>query len=87
MQLSRGRQKESVMIDAQSKPHLINRDPKLMSGTPVFMGTRVPVVSLIDWLKGGHTIDEFLDNFPSVTREQAEAVLDLANEFLVTQAR
>lgn len=75
------------MLETDTKDQLINRNAKIMSGTPVFMGTRVPVVSLIDWLKGGYTIDEYLKNFPSVERTQAEAVLDLANEFLVTQAK
>jgi uncharacterized protein (DUF433 family) len=75
------------MIDTKTKMHLITSDPEIMSGTPVFAGTRVPVVSLVQWLKGGHTIDEFLDSFPSVEREQAEAVLDLANEFLASPAK
>lgn len=66
---------------------LITRNPKVMSGTPVFKGTRVPVRSLIDYVKGGHTLDEFLDAFPTVERQQALAVLELVTEFLVTQAR
>ncbi len=65
---------------------LIVRDPEIMSGTPVFKGTRVPVKTLIDYLQGGHTLDEFLDHFPSVNREQAEAVLELAKRYLVAQA-
>lgn len=73
------------MLDTQTKEQLINRDPEIMGGTPVFMGTRVPVDSLLIWLKGGYTLDEFLENFPTVEREQAEAVLDLANDFLVSQ--
>ena len=51
-----------------------------MSGTPVFTGTRVPVVSLIDHLKAGDSIERFLDGFPTVSREQAEAFLALALE-------
>ncbi|HKP55033.1 MAG TPA: DUF433 domain-containing protein [Chloroflexia bacterium] len=66
---------------------LITRNPKIMSGTPVFKGTRVPVRSLIDWLEGGHTLDEWLRNFPSVSREQAKAALELAREFLVSEAK
>ena len=50
---------------------LINVDPEIMGGEPVFMGTRVPVKSLVDWLTGGYSLEEFLDNFPSVKREQA----------------
>jgi uncharacterized protein (DUF433 family) len=57
-----------------------------MGGTPVFRGTRVPVTSLLDWLEGGHHLDEFLDNFPTVNPEQAKAVLQLANDWLESQA-
>jgi uncharacterized protein (DUF433 family) len=73
------------MIDTQRISQLINRDPEIMGGTPVLMGTRVPVDTLLDWLEGGYTLDEFLDNFPSVEREQAKAVLKLANEWLIAQ--
>lgn len=52
--------------------------PEIMGGTPVFTGTRVPVDSLIAHLKAGDTLERFLDGFPSVRREQAEAFLDLA---------
>jgi uncharacterized protein (DUF433 family) len=54
---------------------LIKSDPEIMSGTPCFSGTRVPVKSLFDWLAGGYTIEYFLDQFPSVTREQVLGVL------------
>ncbi len=54
---------------------VITIDPEIMSGTPVFQGTRVPVQSLFDWLET-ETLDEFLDNFPSVSREQATKVLE-----------
>lgn len=64
---------------------LINRDPEILGGTPVFMGTRVPVQTLIDYLEGGETLDEFLDNFPSVSREQAKAVLGLVKRLLMVQ--
>ena len=57
-------------------------DPKRMSGAPCFRGTRVPVQSLIDLLEGGETIDQFLELYPSVTRQQVLAVLDLANDQL-----
>lgn len=60
----------------------ISIDPEIMSGTPVFSGTRVPVQSLFDWLET-ESLDEFLDNFPSVSHEQALEVLHLA-EVLVT---
>ena len=57
---------------------IIHSDPEIMSGTPVFVGTRVPLQNLIDHLEGGASIDEFLEGFPSVTREQAIAVIEAA---------
>lgn len=64
---------------------LINIDPEIMSGTPVFNGTRVPVQSLFDWLET-ETLDEFLQNFPTVTKEQAIGVLNRAEELVVSKA-
>jgi uncharacterized protein (DUF433 family) len=55
---------------------VISRDPEIMGGTPVFAGTRVPVQTLLDYLEAGDSIDEFLEGFPSVTREQVIAVLE-----------
>lgn len=55
-------------------------NPEILSGTPVFAGTRVPVKNLTDYLEGGSTIDEFLDDFPSVKREQVIVFLDEARE-------
>lgn len=63
---------------------LITIDPEIMSGTPVFTGTRVPVKSLFDWLET-ETLDEFLENFPSVSREQALAVLHLAKALVIAK--
>jgi uncharacterized protein (DUF433 family) len=57
---------------------VVSIDPETMSGTPVFTGTRVPIVSLVDHLTAGISIDEFLDDFPSVTREQVIAFLENA---------
>jgi len=57
---------------------IITASPDVMSGTPVFAGTRVPVQTLLDYLKAGETIDDFLDGFPTVTREQVIAFLDEA---------
>ena len=54
---------------------IVHCDPDILSGTPVFVGTRVPVKSLFDYLEGGETLDEFLYQFPSVKREQATAAL------------
>ena len=62
---------------------VISRDPNVMGGTPVFRGTRVPVQTLLDYLEGGETIDEFLDGFPSVTRKQVVAFLKEATDRLV----
>jgi uncharacterized protein (DUF433 family) len=68
------------------KSLVIHSDPQTLGGTPVFVGTRVPVQSLFDYLEGGETLDEFLLQFPSVTREQAIAALDLARQSLLASA-
>ena len=60
------------------KRDVYHSHPQIMGGTPVFTGTRVPVVSLIDHLRAGDSLERFLDGFPSVSREQAEAFLALA---------
>lgn len=65
---------------------LIHSDPDILGGTPVFVGTRVPVKTLMDYLEAGDSLDEFLDHFPSVSREQVVAVLELAKEMLMTYA-
>ncbi len=62
---------------------IVHSDPEIVSGTPVFVGTRVPVRALLDYLKGGETLDEFLDDFPSVSREQAVAFLEEAGRALL----
>lgn len=59
---------------------ITQRNPEILSGTPVFVGTRVPVRSLFDYLEAGDTLEEFLRQFPAVKREQAIAVLDAAYE-------
>lgn len=66
---------------------IIHSDPEILGGTPVFVGTRVPVQALIDYLKAGRSLDQFLDDFPSVTREQAVTVLEEAKQVLVSGAR
>ena len=65
---------------------LIHSDPEILGGTPVFVGTRVPVQTFLEYLEHGHPLDEFLDHFPSVRREQAVAVLELAKEMLLARA-
>lgn len=65
-----------------SRSHIVHSDPDILGGTPVFVGTRVPIKTLLDYLEAGDSLDEFLDHFPSVSREQAIAVLQLAKEKL-----
>ncbi|MEG4586748.1 DUF433 domain-containing protein [Microcoleus sp. MOSTC5] len=62
---------------------IISASPEIMGGTPVFAGTRVPVQTLLDYLKAGESIDDFLDGFPTVTREQVIALLEEAGKQLV----
>ena len=69
-----------------STSDLIHSDPEILSGTPVFCGTRVPLRNFLDYLAAGDSLDEFLDDFPSVTREQAVATLRLAERILVADA-
>jgi uncharacterized protein (DUF433 family) len=64
---------------------IVHSDPETLGGTPVFVGTRVPVQALLDFLEGGDTIEEFLDNYPGVTREQAIAFLEEAGRALVAK--
>lgn len=66
---------------------VVHSDPEILGGTPVFRGTRVPLRNLIDYLERGHSLDEFLDAFPSVSREQAVAALEAAHEALSSYAR
>jgi uncharacterized protein (DUF433 family) len=66
---------------------VIHSDPDILGGTPVFVGTRVPAQTLIDYLAGGDTLDQFLDAFPSVSRDQAVAALEWARDALLTSAR
>lgn len=66
--------------------HIVHRDPDILGGVPVFFGTRVPVKTLIDYLEAGDSLNEFLDHFPSVRREQAIAALELAKELLIAYA-
>ena len=63
--------------------NFISRSAEILSGTPVFVGTRVPVQTLFDYLEGGDSLDEFLDDFPTVSRELALAVLEAARAAIV----
>ena len=64
---------------------VIVKDLDILGGTPVFRGTRVPFQALLDYLEGGQTLDEFIDDFPTVTREAAISALELANSVLAGQ--
>ena len=65
---------------------VVKVDPEIMSGAPCFAGTRVPIQNLIDYLQGGDSIDEFLEDFPSVSREQVIAFLEEAKESVLARA-
>jgi uncharacterized protein (DUF433 family) len=66
---------------------VVHSDPEILGGTPVFVGTRVPVKNLIDYLEAGDRLDDFLQDFPAVTREQAIAALEIARSALEADAR
>jgi uncharacterized protein (DUF433 family) len=68
------------------KQPVIHSDPDIQGGVPVFVGTRVPLKNLFDYLEAGDSLDHFLRSFPSVTREQAVAALELAREALARDA-
>ena len=66
--------------------HVVHSEAGILGGTPVFVGTRVPFQTLLDYLEAGDSLDEFLDDFPTVTREQAIAALEQAKEALLADA-
>jgi len=66
---------------------VVHKDPEILGGTAVFVGTRVPAKALMDYLEAGRPLDEFLEDFPSVSREQAVAALEEAKHHLVSGAR
>lgn len=69
-------------MKTEVESEVISRSPETMSGAPVFAGTRVPVQTIIDYLAGGHPLSEFLDDFPTVSREQALELLERVKEML-----
>ncbi|MBV8771515.1 MAG: DUF433 domain-containing protein [Deltaproteobacteria bacterium] len=69
-----------------AQSNIIDISPDILHGTPVFAGTRVPVKTLFDYLKGGETLAEFLDDFPTVSKEQAVRALEIAGEDLINAA-
>ena len=85
-----GREKRKVviriktgLIAAMKTSSVVKIDPEIMSGTPCFTGTRVPVRALLDYIEGGETLDEFLEQYPTVARKQAVAFLEQASERLL----
>ncbi len=75
----------SIVIDEELITGMIVCDPEIVSGTPVFAGTCVPIKNLFDYLRGGHNLNDFFEDFPSVRPEQVQGVLDLARDLLVVQ--
>lgn len=71
----------------QSERSVVHSDPEILGGTAVFVGTRVPVKNLFDYLEAGDSLEKFLDAFPTVSRSQAVTALEQANEFLTANAR
>lgn len=72
---------------AKVQEPVVHSDPDVMSGTPVFLGTRVPFQTLIDYIEAGQPLSEFLEDFPTVSKEQAIAALEQAKEALLARAR
>ena len=68
-------------------PSVVHSDPDILGGTPVFVGNRVPVQALIDYIEGGHSLEEFIDDFPTVSRDLAVAALEQAKAHLIADAR
>ncbi len=66
---------------------IVHSDPEILGGTPVFVGTRVPAHVLFDCLEAGDSLERFLGQFPTVSREQAQAAIELARDALLTRAR
>jgi uncharacterized protein (DUF433 family) len=92
IQEARGRQANSAVqwTLCPSMPRtaiVIHSDPEILGGTPVFVGTRVPFRNLIDYLARNHSVEEFLDAFPTVSREQVVAALEAAHEAVTARAR
>ena len=74
-----------MLCQAMDPKHIVHSDPDILGGTPVFVGTRVPVDALIDFLEGGDTIEDFIENYPGVSREQVFAFLEEASRALLKE--
>ena len=82
----RGHTHNCLLRDNRGMTQAIVRDPEIMHGVPVFRGTRVPVQTLFDYLEGGETIEEFLQGFPTVSRDLALQALEEAKQLLLASA-
>ena len=74
------------LITGMKKNAVVAVDPEIMSGEPCFAGTRVPVRALLDYIEGGETLDQFLEQYPTVSRKQAVALLEQASQRLLATA-
>ena len=77
---------ETIAGKPMKEISVVHSDPNILGGTPVFVGTRVPVQALIDYIEGGHSLNAFLDDFPTVTRDMAIAALEQAKAHLIADA-
>ena len=75
------------MAPSLNNDDVIVKDPEILGGVPVFRGTRVPFQTLLEYIEGGQTLDEFLDDFPTVTRETAIGALERAKALVIDQTR
>ena len=75
------------VVTLAKRESVVQSDPEILGGTPVFIGTRVPLRNLIDYLERGYTLDQFLDAFPSVSHDQALQALETAHDLLAADAR
>lgn len=77
----------ATMHPVETEHAVVHTDPEILGGTAVFVGTRVPLKNLFDYLEAGDSLEKFLDAFPTVSRKQAITALEQANEFLTANAR
>jgi len=73
-------------VSIVTRSQVFHSDPEILGGTPVFTGTRVPVKTLFDYLEEGDSVDNFLEDFPTVARDQALALLEIAKDSVLTRA-
>ncbi|HMK21996.1 MAG TPA: DUF433 domain-containing protein [Terriglobales bacterium] len=78
---------ETYMGTSESNEPVVVRNPEILGGTPVFRGTRVPFQTLVEYLEAGQTLDEFLDDFPTVTRDAAVRSLEHAKALVIAESR